>query len=901
MSHCFFPEVITIGELPEKLYVAKLPFADDFTQRLAWMQSLEETDPDQLLHVLRRPPRHGDFKAWLALAERFAGLHRELAADGLDFDDVVRKAATLKHFGDAESRRWKVLHEIQHRYLERLDSLRLWDKQTARLFAIEHQECRTEADIVLVGTVDMNRALRKMIDQVAERITSLVFAPEGLSDWFDEHGCVIPDRWRDHTVDVNENQIVMAEAPGHQADAVIRTLAAFDGRHSIEDITIGVPDERLVPYVLRRLNECGINARYGVGDLLCQSSPARLLNAIADFLQSRSTADYAALLRHPAIGEWLPSQSITRDPLPALDAFQEKRLPANVDEEWSTGGNDVLAVSDALRVVNRLLDSFVGGPQPPGDWALPIQSLLVEVFGVRKLNPDIPSDRKTLRACEQIRQIADDLTKLPPELVVPLDASDTLRLVVRLLGSQTVPPVSDEPAIELLGWLELPLEDTPALVVTGFNEGIVPSSHNADLFLPNGLRRHLNLEDNDRRYARDVYALSVLAASRSDLTLIAGRRTADNDPLFPSRLLFPLDEHLAERTLRLIRSEEAVSQPMHFAGLRPGRTTPDFPIPKLPELTEPVTSMRVTEFRDYLACPYRYFLKHRLCLKRPDDTAVELPASEFGTLLHDVLKQFGQSDLRESANADEISAFLRQTLEATVSAWYGQHPLPAVRIQIEQASARLDAFALWQAAWRAQGWRIEFTEQRVADTMAPFLVDDEPMYLRGQIDRIDRHEDGRLVILDYKTGDSAESPEKKHYRRFKKVSGTVVQSTLRAVPATVPDTFLSHAREGEWIDLQLPLYQHLARGLGIEAPLELGYVVLPRDVASTGERIAQWDEAALADADQTAADVIRRVRNNDYGAGPVKPPPPFSEEFAAICQDRQFVPALSDGEEETQR
>jgi hypothetical protein len=35
---------------------------------------------------------------------------------------------------------------------------------------------------------------------------------------------------------------------------------------------------------------------------------------------------------------------------------------------------------------------------------------------------------------------------------------------------------------------------------------------------------------------------------------------------------------------------------------------------------------------------------------------------------------------------------------------------------------------------------------------------------------------------------------------FKKVSGTVVRSTLRAVPATVPDTFLNQEELGNLAD-----------------------------------------------------------------------------------------------------
>ena len=89
--------------------------------------------------------------------------------------------------------------------------------------------------------------------------------------------------------------------------------------------------------------------------------------------------------------------------------------------------------------------------------------------------------------------------------------------------------------IELLGWLELPLDRAPALVATSFNEGCVPTSVNSDLFLPNALRQQLGLLDNRRRYARDAYALSVLLASRQELTLdcrpaVGGRRSADSQP-----------------------------------------------------------------------------------------------------------------------------------------------------------------------------------------------------------------------------------------------------------------------------------------------------------------------------------------------------------------------------------
>ena len=37
------PQIVTVGTLPEQLYVAKFPFASELVQQLAWMKALQET------------------------------------------------------------------------------------------------------------------------------------------------------------------------------------------------------------------------------------------------------------------------------------------------------------------------------------------------------------------------------------------------------------------------------------------------------------------------------------------------------------------------------------------------------------------------------------------------------------------------------------------------------------------------------------------------------------------------------------------------------------------------------------------------------------------------------------------------------------------------------------------
>ena len=278
--------------------------------------------------------------------------------------------------------------------------------------------------------------------------------------------------------------------------------------------------------------------------------------------------------------------------------------------------------------------------------------------------------------------------------------------------------------------------------------------------------------------------------------------------------------------------------------------------------------MRVTEFRDYLACPYRYYLRHCLELAAVSDDVRELDGAAFGSLAHAVLGDFGESPAAGSTDVEEIGDRLNLSLARRVAGLYGKHPLPAVLVQVEQLRLRLVQFAHWHADWVSQGWRVEHVEKSPEDGKAFLTVDNEPMGLRGRIDRIDVHEaTGRRIVFDYKTSDSAKTPEQ------------------------------VHRAKDEWVDLQLPLYRHLVRGLGIEGPVEVGYIVLPKDTSKAGHLLAEWTDDDFASADRAAEEVIRGVRAEKFWP-PAVPPPAFSEEFAAICQDGQFGTILAAGEDE---
>jgi RecB family exonuclease len=911
------PRIVTVGQLPELLYEVKQPFADDMAQELAWVRAIQESPGREVERLVRQLPLADDLAGWLALARMLARVHKELAADRMDFSEVERQGAALADFREAE--RWQALAAVQRRYLAILDSLGLWDKQTARLYAIDHRECRTDRDIVLVGTVDMDLSQRAVLDQVAGEsasgsVTALVFGPDGRMAEFDEHGCLASEAWREMPVAVERQQIAVVDGPADQADAVLAALAEWNDTLAADEVTVGAADESVVPYLEQRLAEAGLAARFGAGTPLARSGPAQLIGLLADYLERGQYADLAALARHPDAAAWLAGRDVPEEYLSSLDHFYGEQLPAEIDPDGPAGsirGRDTLTVSRRLKA---LVAPLAGKARPLNAWAEAILKVLTDVYGDRQLDRSVEADRAVLEVCRHVSACVETFRALdgglaasrlknwdrhlatPPAVEratgelgaspifqLPVSGAAALRLVIEQISAERLPPPAMAGSVEVLGWLELPLDDAAGLIVTGVNEGMVPSVGSADLFLPDRLRGALGLEDNDRRYARDNYALNLLAASRR-LKLVAGRRGLEGEPLVPSRLLFACAEmEMAERARQFFDPDHR-GQPIARLDLpgraRAGQAISDFQVPQPKALPKPVTSLRVTELRDYLVCPYRYYLRHHLKLESLADEAEEMAANDFGSLLHNVLKRFADDDLlADSRDAAALESGLSRLLDQVLAEQFGTKALAAVRLQAEQARGRLAAFARWQAQWRAGGYRIRHSECSVTEEHGIRLPDDVawagggPISLRGRIDRIDIHETtGETIVFDYKTGDTAKTPDKVYLNP-----------------------------QNEWIDLQLPLYRHLVRAIGIEQPVRLGYIVLPKDTSQVAHHLAEWTDSTLAGADARALEVMRDIRAEKFW-----PPAASADasrlfpEFAAICQDDLLLvgPAVADDAEE---
>jgi len=547
------PKIVTVGRLLDELVHTETPFAGRLARTLTWAQALSEQPAKALKRLMSNPPEPDDLSAWLALSEDVRSLHGELAGEGIDFDTV--RAAVAPHAGAAEAARWQTLAGVQQRYRDRLSGLGLADPHDARRAALDAGALEQTSRVVVIGAAEMSRLQRALLDQLGERATALVLAPEILGETFDEYGCVRTGFWKDRALPLDIGQWSVVDEPRDQAACAAGMLSAWGERFAGEQISVGVPDASVTPYLERMLVADDVPVRDAAGLELSTLGPWRLLEAVTELLGSRRFAALAALVRHPDLATWLPESldDKGRTPVECVDDYAQDHLPDRVPRRWPKRED-----AAPMRALAGRLDVLLGElglderralPQ----WVDPILALLGQVYGERELDPGRNEDDRVLHAAlVALRKALDEMAALGgegQELAAPL----ALHLLLDTVARASVPPPPPAPLpaaqpVELLGWAELALDDAPALVLTGFNEGHVPEPVRAGAFLPDRLRRDLSLPDAEQRQARDAYTLALILSSGRQVELISGRRRVEGDPLRPSRLAFHCpDEQIVER------------------------------------------------------------------------------------------------------------------------------------------------------------------------------------------------------------------------------------------------------------------------------------------------------------------------------------------------------------------
>ncbi len=866
------PRAVTIGALPEWLYENPRPIASELQQTLAWTRALTSTADAELQPLMPVVPEREPIAPWVEMAGTLRRLHEDLAAEALGPLDVIEHVET-----ESERQRWRLIDSLHQRYLGLLDAAELSDPHEARRQALEQRRCRAEQRIVMIACVDFGQRICQMLDAVGESVEIFLGVPESEATGFDRCGRVEPAFWTDKHLEVVDRHLIAAGDADQQCSAAAGVLADWGDRFSPDQITIGITDDAFAPLVETELTLCGLTPYRVAGTPLTRTAPGRLLRLIGDFLASHSWQAFAALVRHADVLSVFSGTARSSDLLTELDALRANHFPVRMNHPLpaaALAGETYANLHEAASRISEWLAPLMAPRQPLAAWCERTRQVLGDLYARRGVVPaentgeentgegDALEEREgplgaVARALEQIDEILEHFADLASHLDVEVSGSAAIEMLLQRLADPRL--LSDPPAdrIEISGWLDLPLDDAAAVVVIGLNTPFVPQAVTSDPFLPGTLRAKLRVADNERRFARDAYVLQVILSTRPAKALIVGRNGPDGSPTPPSRLLAASPPPVVVRRVRKLLEHPPNPSRVRTSWHREAGAT-ELPLPKA-EPGRSLEAISVTAFRDYMACPFRFYLRHVVGLRPLDDAAFELAANQFGDLVHAAVEGFGECDARAAREVDAITDALMEHLHAYAEKQFGSAPSAAVRLQIAQAEKRLRVVAERQAERRAAGWEIFAAEAAVvaSDGACIELEDGRRLALKGRVDRIDHHPtSGRWAILDYKTHGHA--PMAKHYDR----------------------------RTESWLDLQLPLYLQMLSALRIDAPAEhvdVGYFNIAEKADETGIHLAEFTPELLSSAMARAREVARGVLEGAFGLDP-QVGEVLYDDYAAILQ-----------------
>lgn len=565
--------------------------------------------------------------------------------------------------------------------------------------------------------------------------------------------------------DLHSQLAVMAEALG-------------PGPHT--DAAVIVPDSDALMPVLHHLPEADVNVSMGYP--LSRTALYRLLDTIVG-LQERARAgddgrprwywrSLVELIRHPYLKlmEYAPGLPLR----PALRALeQEVRRqgtyqrpdPASLSDAAFPGSEPQTGRELLARVLDACLDGFARADtlRGLGDAVLDLCALLLpddddgggtDGSGAATVWSRFPLDAECLHRL---------LTSVVPTLresAMSLDAygPKVLFAVLRLLLARERVPFEADPltGLQVMGMLESRLLRFEHLVILGATDDVLPGGPSHDPLLPDPLRLTLGLPDQGQRARVAAYNFFGLLQGPGEAVICWHAGVQGTGPGASKGVRSRFVEQLIwaeeQRVKRLLAPGE------------PPLSTVAFPVRPMPErvgtiaVTEPVREklsqilgkVSATLLDTWLACPVRFFHRYLTPLQEVEDVAEQGDPRELGILVHEALQDFFAPRLGQAVDPSALDPGpLMDAFSGRLhTARFFRQMHWDRRLAVESAGReRLRRFLANQPPTTVMA----LEKGMGRDMVLPLDPSSSPRRLTGYADRVDRREEG-IVVLDYKTG-----------------------------------------------------------------------------------------------------------------------------------------------------
>jgi ATP-dependent helicase/nuclease subunit B len=523
------------------------------------------------------------------------------------------------------------------------------------------------------------------------------------------------------------------ELPNPAAEAQAIAIAL---RESVETpgrtAALVTPDRGLATRVAAHLKRWNIDADDSAGQPLSHTPPGTLLGAIADAAaQSFAPVALLALLKHPLVraGEarldWLAGVRLLdralRGPRPGPGLAGVTRFLHDGDERTAVHRLAALAWwRDVLPLLEPLEAAFSVREPRLADLLAVLAEAATALAGDEAWSR--PAGRAAADLIAGLQAAAED----GPPTIDPRTFPAFLQTMADAVAVR--PPQGGHPRVFIWGLIEARLQQTDLVVLGGLNEGVWPSLPAPDPWLAPAIRALLGLPGLERRIGLEAQQFAA-GLGGPDVLITRARRDA-RAPAVASRFW-----------LRLVAMTGGIAphRPLQLwaDGLdRPHQFTPaERPAPRPPVPDRP-RRLAVTKLDRLKADPFAFYADAMLKLRAWDGVDADPSAAWRGSAVHKVFETWIKEDDCDPARLrPRAEALLRETAAHPVlRALWTPRLLEAIDWVAGEVRRDLDG-----------GRRPVLAERKG-------MIDIAGIRLEGTVDRIDRLADGRLAIVDWKTG-----------------------------------------------------------------------------------------------------------------------------------------------------
>lgn len=672
---------------------------------------------------------------------------REMAAMAQSSDNQSSACSTLLNF-------FPRLHEAFRRSLR--ESGQVHDALAMRSLLEQPMAVETQLQdypaVYACGFYPINRAEIELFRRM-NRLPQVRFfwdgdryfvdSPEQEAGWFFSQApdLVVPDSIGENDLLEGERTITLVETQGDvdQAKAtttILRELSSGSATQAVETALI-LPDESLLLPLLSAIPGEYEKINITMGYPLSQTLPVSFLHRLQDLHrqmeENGGTVPFKPLhelLVHPAYSSFLGTEAREK-----LLQFLKKQVRSVSRDEAA----DLLGP----------LKSILSPPATPGE----LFTMILELLDRLKSEPrdDDPRKQSAPRTelLYQVRRQTLAAARFASSPEIQLSRESAWLLLWEFIDAGFI-PFSGEPleGLQIMGMLETRCLDFQNLIILSFNEGSYPQRRLGFSLIPPEVRKRFGLTGQREQDSRAAYHFYRLLKRCRRCWLIyngSGRIERSNEA---SRFVKQIEHELS------LLNPKNLLKVQPFTHIPPKLSSSDLFVPNHEDLRRKWREMSfsASAVNSFLRCPMMFFYRYGLKLEERNRAVEEMDPRGIGLIAHACLEKLFRPYLGKKVDRSatrSMTARLEEVLtQASREAYPGLNS-DRGRPYLERKILSRLLEQILQSQMELPPFRLEGVEKKL---FGPFVLPDGSVFhLQGQMDRIDRTEEGWRIV-DYKSG-----------------------------------------------------------------------------------------------------------------------------------------------------